>query len=53
MNRKELKKELDNGKLTHTDIKTLLIYNEITIDDLISVLRDYVSTVKNIKEVIK
>lgn len=52
MTRKELKKELDNGRLTNTDIKTLLVYNEITIDDLISVIRDYTSTINKIKEVL-
>lgn len=53
MTRKELRKELDNGKLTNTDIKTMLIYNEITVDDLIAVVQDYAKTVNRIKEVIK
>lgn len=49
MNRKELKKELEYGELTHTDIKALLIYSEITIDDLISVVTTYAQTINNIK----
>ena len=52
MNRKELKEELSNNRLTNTDIKTLLVYNEITIDDLISVIRDYAGMINKIKEVI-
>lgn len=48
----ELRKLLEQGEISKFDIKAMLKKGELTVDDLIDLLRRYAKFMQNIKDII-